>query len=724
MGYQARRRRNKRTASLRRRGPVGVAAALLLLVGGAVVVAVVWAVALWQQIKPLAKRHPLALGAPSEVFAANGTPLGFLPSTVLRTPLASSRIPRLLKEATVAIEDQRFYRNDGIDPTSVARAAIADLLRGEPIQGASTITMQLVRNLYLGQDLKTIKQKVAEAKLALEFNKHHTKEEILADYLNDVTYGAVEGQSTIGVQAAALVFFNKPVWELDLQQLALLAGLPQAPTAYNPFLHPRLARQRRNEVLAKMAELHYISKAEAKAAEAAPLELERGYYYSHQIEGFFLEYVRQELDERYGEEVVADGGLKVYTTLNLEMQHEARQAIEEVLPGKGDPAAAVVSVEPLTGYIRAMTESPQYEGSQFNLAADGHRQAGSTFKLFVLLTALEEGVDPYTTYYPSEPLHFVDPRWGPINITAYSGTLGADYNIATALMQSNDPIFTLLDLDVGPQNVKRTAEEAGITAPLEGVPAEALGGLKVGVSPLEMATAYATVADGGWRVRPVAVTKVVFPDGRVEEIGKQQPVKVFSNGITGEATKLLQQYITKGLGTRAYYGCPYAGGKTGTTNNNVDAWFVGFTAHLSTAVWIGYPQGRVPMTDVEGLTVEGPNLPAELWHDYMERATAGSCEPFPPITEPVVYKPFHGHYMANPPAPAAGIGGPQQSEGQQLPPVAAPARPTAGAGTEAEPRPSPQPPAPEGEGPPPPAPSRRGGVAPGEEPPPRPHRHR
>jgi len=662
---------------LTRRGHVGLLAAVALLIGAAAVVGAVWFVALWQQIKPLAKRHPLLLGSPSEVFAADGTPLGYLPSSSLRTPLSASQIPRLLKEATVAIEDQRFYHNNGVDLTSVARAAVADLLHGEPIQGASTITMQLVRNLYLGQDLKTLKQKLAEAKLALEFNKRHGKEEILTDYLNDVTYGTVEGQSAIGVQAAALVFFNKPVWKLDLQQLALLAGLPQAPSEYNPFLHPLLARQRRNEVLAKMAELHYISKAQARAAEGAPLELERGSYYSHRIEGLFLEYVRQELDERYGETVVADGGLKIYTTLDLEMQRAARAAIEETLPGKGDPAAAVVSVEPLTGYIRAMAESPQYEVSQFNLPASARRQAGSTFKVFVLLTALKEGVDPYTTYYPSEPLHFVDPHYGPIEITAYSGTLGADYNIATALLQSNDPIFTLLDLDVGPQSVKRTAEEAGITAPLEGIPAEALGGLKVGVSPLEMADAYATIASGGWRARPVAVTKVVFPDGRVEEIGRQQPVKVFSNGITGEATKLLQQYITKGLGTRAYFGCPYAGGKTGTTNNNVDAWFVGFTAHLSTAVWIGYPQGRVPMTDVEGVTVEGPNLPAELWHSYMERATAGSCEPFPAITEPVVFRPFHGYYMTHPPGGAEATGAPAQAEGQSGPTPPQPAVPPA-----------------------------------------------
>ncbi|HLI33234.1 MAG TPA: transglycosylase domain-containing protein [Solirubrobacteraceae bacterium] len=642
---QRRRKRNRAGAPDALRALLlGSAIALIAAIafGGAYVDAV------WSSITPLADRHPLLLGTPSEVFAADGERLGFIQSTALRTPVAWSQIPAALKNATVAIEDQRFYHNNGVDPTSIARAAVADITRGEALQGASTITMQLVRNLYLGNDLKTIKQKLAEAKLAIEYNKAHGKREILTSYLNDVTYGTVGGQSALGVQAASRIFFNRPVWQIDLAQAALLAGLPQAPSSYNPFLHPSAARARRNEVLAKMAELHYISPLQAKVAEREPLGLEHGYYYANLLEGFFFEYVRQELIERYGATTVEDGGLKVYTTLNLSFQRQAREAIQSILPESGDPAAAIVSVEPGSGYIRAMTESPAYERSQFNLAADAHRQAGSTFKAFVLLTALKQGVNPYTTYYPSKPLHFVDPRWGPINIESYSGTLGASYNIATALMQSNDPIFTLFDIDLGPPNVKRTAEEAGITAPLLGNPAEALGGLKVGVSPLEMADAYATIASGGYRARPVAITKVVFPDGRVENLGKQHPQKVFSNGVTGEATKLLQRYITAGLGTRAYYGCPYAGGKTGTSNNNVDAWFVGFTAHLSSAVWIGYPQGRVPMTDVGGLTVEGPNLPAELWHDYMAKATEGACTPFPPITEPVEFKPFFGQYMSSP----------------------------------------------------------------------------
>jgi penicillin-binding protein 1A len=621
----------------------------VLGVGGATA----YVVSVIGSVPTLASVRPLLLGTPSEVLAANGSRLGFIQSETLRTPVSWDQIPSDLKNATVAIEDQRFYHNDGIDLTSILRATLADITHGTTIQGASTITMQLVRNLYLGNDLRTFKQKVSEAKLAVEYNNHHSKREILTSYLNDVPYGAVGGQTALGVQAASRVFFNKEASQLDLQQCALLAGLPQAPTSYNPFLHPTLATERRNTVLAKMAELGYITKSEASAAENASLGLSRGYYYTQRKEGFFFEYVHQELVERYGAHTVDYGGLKVYTTINLAMQREARQSIETVLPERSDPAAAIVSIDPRTGYIRAMAESPAYEKSQFNLAADAHRQAGSTFKLFVLLTALRQGVDPYTTYYTSRPLDFVDPRWGPINIRSYSGSLGANYNIATAFLQSNDPIFTLLDLDLGPPNVKRTTQLAGIEAPLEGIPAEALGGLRVGVTPLEMADAYATVADGGLRDQPLAITKVVFPDGHTEELGTPHRTHVFSSAVTAEATKLLENYITEGLGTGANFGCPYSGGKTGTTDENTDAWFVGFTAHLATSVWIGYPQGKISMNDVQGVTVEGPNLPATLWHDYMVQATAGECTPFPSSTEPLIFEPFTGKYQASGPSEPA-----------------------------------------------------------------------
>src|SRR5207302_792361 len=247
----------------------------------------------------------------------------------LRTPVGWSQMTEDLKLATVAIEDQRFYKHNGVDLTGIFRAAVKDISEGAVLQGGSTITMQLMRNLYLGDDKRTIRQKIIEAKLALVYEKHHSKQAILTSYLNSVPYGTVGGQTAIGVQAAARIFFDKPVSQLNLQQAALLAGLPQAPSQYNPFTDTDAARLRRNAVLAKMRDLHYITAEQAAQAQTAPLEVKRGYYYSQRQESFFFEYVRQQLISRYGNSTVAKGGLRVYTTIDLGMQRLARKAIKE-----------------------------------------------------------------------------------------------------------------------------------------------------------------------------------------------------------------------------------------------------------------------------------------------------------------------------------------------------------------------------------------------------------
>src|SRR5580693_2710392 len=282
MSLQARKRRHGRRGSTRIVLVLGGVLTATLVVG--VLAAVGYVLHAANDTRGLASRHATIGGGTSEVYAANGARLGAIQSDELRTPASGSEIPADLEDATVAIEDQRFYKDDGIDLTGIFRAAVSDLVHGKALQGASTITMQLVRNLYLGGDEHTFKQKIAEAKLALEYNEHHSKHEILNSYLNDVPYGTVGGQTMIGVQAASRIFFDKPASDLDLEQSALLAGLPQAPSQYNPLLYPAAAKERRNEVLAKMAELHYIGKAQAQATERAPLETHRGNFYSERKE--------------------------------------------------------------------------------------------------------------------------------------------------------------------------------------------------------------------------------------------------------------------------------------------------------------------------------------------------------------------------------------------------------------------------------------------------------
>ncbi len=620
--------------------------ASVLVVGAIGAVGYVLSVA--QSAPRLAALTPIVSGATSQVFAANGERLGYIQSDDLRSPISWAQMPADLRNATVAIEDQRFYQNNGIDLTGIFRSAVKDALHGQALQGASTITMQLVRNLYLGNDLRTFKQKITEAKLAIEYNKRHSKRAILAGYLNSVAYGTVGGQTAIGVQAASRIFFDKPADQLNLEQSALLAGLPQAPSEYNPFLYPQLARERRNEVLAKMAELHYITLAQAAAAERAPLEVKHGDYYSQRREDFFFEYVRELLIHRYGRATVEQGGLKVYTTINLNMQRLARKAIAEVLDEPGDPASAVVTIDPHNGDIEAMAESKSYEQSQYNLAADGHRQPGSTFKAIDLADALSRGIDPNSTYYLS---HTLTPGWLPgyptYEVKTFEGTsLNQSMNLVTATLHSDNTVYAQLAADLGESTITQMAYKLGVRTHLSSFPAEALGGLTLGVTPLEMADVYATLADGGLRNSPIAITKVVFPDGHTNSNwGKPHRVRAISKAVAAEETNILEQNVQSGTATRSAIDCPTAA-KTGTTSELVDAWLDGYTPRYSTVVWMGYPNKRVSMTDVHGEPQQGGYLPAEIWHAYMGAVVGSNCVPFPSPDEAISYQPFFGKYAS------------------------------------------------------------------------------
>jgi penicillin-binding protein 1A len=616
-----------------------------VVVGAIVAVGYVLSVA--QSAPSLGSLKASISGASSQVFAADGKPLGFIQSDELRTPITTTQMPSDLRNATVAIEDQRFYKNNGVDLTGIFRSAVKDFLHGEALQGASTITMQLMRNLYLGSDTHSFKQKIDEAKLAIEYTKHHSKRSILTDYLNSVAYGTVGGQTALGVQAASRIFFNKSASKLNLQQSALLAGLPQAPSQYNPFLYPAAARTRRNEVLAKMAELHYISPSQAVVAERSPLEVEHGNYYTQRQEGFFFEFVRRQLVERYGLNQVEKGGLKVYTTIDLNMQREARNAIAEILNEPGDPASAVVTIDPHDGDIEAMAESESYDQSQYNLASEGHRQAGSTFKAIVLADALSRGVDPNSTYYLS---HTLTPGWLPAyptyEVKTFENTsLDKSIDLVQATLTSDNTVYAQLAADLGEQTVTQMAYKMGVKEHLDSYPAEALGGLTVGVSPLEMANVYATLADGGYRNTPIAITKVVFPDGYTDtNWGTPHRVKVLSSGVTAEETEILHENVESGTATRSAIDCPTAA-KTGTTSEFTDAWLDGYMPNYSTSVWMGYPNKAIPMTDVHGEAQQGGYLAAEIWHTYMAAVTEGQpCTQFPAPTEPISYQPFFGKY--------------------------------------------------------------------------------
>ena len=339
----------------------------------------------------------------------------------------------------------------------------------------------------------------------------------------------------------------------------MLAGLPQAPSQYNPFRNPTAALERRNEVLNEMVKSKYITRAEADAAAAKGLDLKRGTRYTERREPYFFDFVEEQLIERYGVGVYRRGGLKIHTTIDPDLQEAGRQAIRNSLYYKDDPSSAIVSIDPHNGYIKAMASSGTYNDRTFNLAAQGHRQPGSAFKTFVLVTAIREGLNPNSTTYVSKPLTLNVPGYGPWNVKTYGNTYGGSMNLVEATIKSDNTVYAQLDIDLGPEKVKETAKAMGITTELDGIPSEGLGGLRLGVSPLEMANAYATLAAGGKRHKPIAIKRVEFPDGKSENLGEPERKRVFSDGIAYETTKILQQNVQRGTGTKANIGCPAAG---------------------------------------------------------------------------------------------------------------------------------------------------------------------
>jgi penicillin-binding protein 1A len=642
--YQRKQRRAQKRGSHKARNTVFIGLGVLLAaigIGAASVLGYVISIAATtpniDELKPIDK------GETSAVYAANGRLLGYVRSSIIRQPVVEDDIPQDVRSATVAIEDSRFYKHHGVDFEGVVRAAMKNLQNRKTLQGGSTITQQLVRALYIKDPTRDFKRKVREAKLASELEDEHPKHWILTSYLNNVPYGTVNGETAVGIEAAAEILFSKHAQDLTLEQAALLAGLPQAPSEYNPFKNPSAALARRNEVLRAMVKSHYITPSEAAIAMNKPLGLRAGNKYFRRSEPYFFDYVSELLIEKYGLNTYRRGGLKVYTTIDPSLQETARTAIEGRLNLPGDPSSAIVAVDPRNGYIRAMASSGTYKRRNFNLAAQGHRQPGSTFKTFVLTTAILKGVDPNAVSYQSKPLALPLGNGQTWKVKTYGGDYAGRISLTRATLRSDNTVFAQLDLDLGPKEVAKTAHMMGITTKLDGLPAEGLGGLRIGVSPLEMSVAYATLASGGIRHKPVAITRVKFPDGKSDNLGEVKGKRVMTDGQAMEVTKVLKMNMQSGTGVNADYGCP-AAGKTGTTDNFTDAWFVGYEPRLTTAVWVGYPNALVEMRSVHGISVAGATFPSQIWHDFMQVAHRGYCEDFPQPTTPFQSSPFFGKY--------------------------------------------------------------------------------
>ena len=619
-----RRRRRSHKSRLKKLAiPAGFLICALAIAGGA---AATWAIDIYDSAPALESLKPVHKGRSSAIYASDGSLIGFIRASTVRQPVPSRALPQDLKDATVAIEDRNYFNHGAIDPAGIARAAWKNLLAGgKPVQGASTITQQLVRNLYIPDPEETIERKLIEAHLAFDEEAEHSKQWILTAYLNTAPYGTVEGETAVGAEAAAQTYYGKPAKELSLTEAAMIAGLPQAPSEYNPFLDPNAALARRNDVLEAMEEQGYISEAEYGEAIKRGLGLNPGDKYTVIRDPFLFDLVEQELIDKYGLNTVRYGGLKAYTTIDPQLQERAQEAVEScsVCYPEGGPAAGLASVDPSTGAIVALASTEGYASeSQFNYAWQAHRQPGSSFKTFVLTTAIKQGVDPSSTYYDGTSPKTLSLPGGGVWTVNNAEPGGGTTSLEAATWESVNVVFAQLDLDVGPENVTHTAHQMGIEAPLESVPAEAIGGLAVGVTPLEMADAYATLANGGIHHDPTAIARVEFPNGKVDEPDPDSGDRVLTEGEAYEVTRLLEGVITQGTGAGyTYMGCSAAAGKTGTSEDLSDAWFAGYTPLYSTAVWVGHPQSR------EATGFGGPTA-GPIWRSFMESAVAGNCPEF------------------------------------------------------------------------------------------------
>ena len=553
------------------------------------------------------------------IYAADGTVLAVLRSDQSRILVGSSEISPIMKQAIVAVEDRRFWEHRGVDLRGILRAVWNDVRNKELVQGGSTITQQLVKNTYIKPE-RTVSRKLKEAALAWQLERRWSKDRILTTYLNTIYFG----NGAYGIEMAAKVYFKKHASELSLPEAALLAGIPANPTAYDPVASPTRALDRRSTVLALMFGQELITKTQYEAARRAPLPSAEqvGLPGTRGPAQYFAEYVKQQLIDYYGSGKVFGGGLRVHTSIDLRLQKLAQEAIDKWLTRKNGPAAALVAIDPTNGRVLAMVGGEGFSKSQFNLATQGERQPGSSFKPFVLAAALGQGVSPNTTY-PSKPqvINIGDKLWAVSNYeNAYLGAA----NLRTATIYSDNTVYAQLTAQLGPKRVVETAHKLGIQSPLDNFFAIGLGA--EAVNPLEMARAFSTFANGGRRVDGELLGNVprviqTIRDGK--KLLDNRPVarQVVDENQNAILTSILQDVVRYGTGTRAALDDRPVAGKTGTTENYGDAWFVGYTPQLAVAVWVGYPDRLEPMLkEFGGDPVAGGTFPAAIFRTFAKNA--------------------------------------------------------------------------------------------------------
>lgn len=562
----------------------------------------------------------LSPAASSQIYDCKGRLITTVHAEQNRLPVKLADTPKDLQNAFIAAEDIRFYKHHGIDPIGIARAVVSNIRHRDATgQGGSTITQQLARNAFLTHE-QTLKRKLLEAVLAVEIENKYTKAEILEMYMNQIYFG----QGAYGVQTASHVYFGKDVKDLNLAQCAMLAGLPNSPNYYSPFHNLQAAKYRQGVVLDQMAKYGYISQEQANEAKAQDLGLVKpgSNQDNNKLASYFVNYVVQQVSDKYDSSAIYKEGLKIYTTLDLDMQKDAENAVNKDLPkgtknakGITQPQGALLAIETKTGDVKAMVGGRGED--QFNRATQMYRQPGSAFKPFTYVTALEKGMSP-NMMLDNSAVSFAG-GWSPKN---YGYTTGGPVTMTEALVKSmNIPTINLAN-KVGMSNVIKTAEKCGISSLVDSGKysdnnlSASIGGLSKGVSLWDMAQAYSVFANNGQLIKPRVILKIEDRNGNILEdhTGESDAEQVLDANAVARLNVMLQQAVMRGTGRNAYFGRPVAG-KTGTTNGAHDAWFVGYTPNMVTAVWIGDDTSTNA-----GYT--GGTIPATIFRDFMSQATA------------------------------------------------------------------------------------------------------
>lgn len=562
----------------------------------------------------------LSPAASSQIYDCKGRLITTVHAEQNRLPVKLADTPKDLQNAFIAAEDIRFYKHHGIDPIGIARAVVSNIRHRDATgQGGSTITQQLARNAFLTQE-QTLKRKLLEAVLAVEIENKYTKAEILEMYMNQIYFG----QGAYGVQTASHVYFGKDVKDLNLAQCAMLAGLPNSPNYYSPFHNLQAAKYRQGVVLDQMAKYGYISQEQANEAKAQDLGLVKpgSNQDNNKLASYFVNYVVQQVSDKYDSSAIYKEGLKIYTTLDLDMQKDAENAVNKDLPkgtknakGITQPQGALLAIETKTGDVKAMVGGRGED--QFNRATQMYRQPGSAFKPFTYVTALEKGMSP-NMMLDNSAVSFAG-GWSPKN---YGHTTGGPVTMTEALVKSmNIPTINLAN-KVGMFNVIKTAEKCGISSLVDSGKysdnnlSASIGGLSKGVSLWDMAQAYSVFANNGQLIKPRVILRIEDRNGNILEdhTGESDAEQVLDANAVARLNVMLQQAVMRGTGRNAYFGRPVAG-KTGTTNGAHDAWFVGYTPNMVTAVWIGDDTSTNA-----GYT--GGTIPATIFRDFMSQATA------------------------------------------------------------------------------------------------------